>query len=272
MKETAIPGSYPDVTFHDGQVHLVTMNAGRVEVYRWDGTRFHPVFNAVCEGNGFPCLRSVDGSLWLFYRPQDGRSCVLRNLTTNDERIYEPSDKTNWNVGFYNWPLALGDAGYCCSSLWEWTRVYSYSGEQAGADLPHMPGSGIAYLDGMNRPVSMDDNAGTMSQWGMLNPERTDGLVVGEGQTGGVPCVFEDRIKKVIDEGNAGCFLPKVARNGAAAEWAIVTTDYRTARLFYDVTPADFEGTTPPQPEPGYNPKADLLKIQAELAVVIGKL
>lgn len=240
MQTATIGGGFCDVAYQAGQIYVCRI-ADDVFVERLEAGAFVPVANYPCGGNGFPRLRSVEGSLYLIYRLQNGQMVRIHNLTAGWTREH-------WGI-FYNWPGALGDAGYAVNSLGTGAcDVFNYDGSTVST-LPPLPGTGIAYLDGFNRPVSIDDNRGAEGEWGLLNPEFAGAVFCGEGMEGGVACVYQDTTKKVIQPGTI-TYTPKIAKHGSRDEWAIVTTNYATVSLFYDLTAADFGAVEPPVDPP----------------------
>ncbi len=245
MTTVTMPGSFADVTAHNGSLYVCTMQ-GDVVVAELQGGALVERWRFPCGGNGFARIRSVNGVLWLIYRPQSGTEVVMQNLTTGESH-------THTGV-FYNWPACLGVSGYAVNfgGAAGPTVIYDYPTHWPVTTLNSGTPTGLARVADDNLSVvTIDDNRGSQAQWGLLNPEYAGDVFCGEGMTGGVPMVYQHRDKLILREGTE-CFVPKITQHGSA--WAVVTTDYRTVQLTYDITAADFGAVTVPPIEPPVEP------------------
>lgn len=262
------PGSFSDVTYHDGVPHLVRPADGFVHVERFDAG-FTLIAKYPCEGSAFPRILSTPVGLCIIYRPGDGLSVIWRNLSVPcivcagvttvanpekpDEQIKCPAclasgaETRVYPVAFgANWPCALGPNGYVVNDLHGRCTSYTHDGQLAH-DLDQLPGTGVARLDSMNYPVSCDANQfDQFDEWQMQKPQYAGRLFVGENQEGGVACVLDNTIKTVLNI-YTETFEPKVAKHPDRDEWAVVTTGkgYAVMTLFSGITPADV-GVQPP--------------------------
>lgn len=254
MNRTNTSGSFSDGTFHNGVVYFVTAVGENVVVYTFDGTTLTPFASFPSGGNTFARLESVMGQLWLAYRPQAGNEVVVRNLTTNDVRVYSGV--------FYNWPVCFGMTGYA-------VNFNGSAGPTTIFDYTHVPQLTIigGRPDGINRVT--DNNSGVLYNsdtgddelaWGMLSPEYAGEVFVGEstGQFGdGIRAVYQSRVGINIPgilnptAGWTEAFKPKVWQCGPD-KWAIATTGpgYQEALLITEIGPADFGVVAPPPIDP----------------------
>lgn len=247
MKQIDFPGGFSDVTSHEGFIYVVTMGGAQVTVKRLeaDGS-LHPVVAFPCEGNGFPRLRSVSSGLLLAYRPQSGQEVVIYNVTTGESRVITGGS-------FYNWPVVIGQNGYAINFNGTDGNVvvYGLDGQVVNTFTGIGRGTGLARLEDDNqRVVTNDDNyASQLQAWGLYNPEYAGEVFCGNGNEGGVGCVYQHRDKSVLMP-PVEAQLPKIAQHGNT--WAIISNDFATglATLRHDITVADLTG----QPEPPIPP------------------
>src|SRR4030095_4613441 len=186
----------------------------------------------------------------LTYRTGDGLSIAVRDLTTGEEIRHTGT--------FYNWPMVLGDSQYAIDDLSpgrEQVRVYAYIGELEATNPP-APGTGCAWMT--DHYVTNDQNRFTqLIPYGILNPHYAGPLFCGEAQDGGVGLVDQPSQKKLIVNAGQNTYEPRIAQY-APDKWAVVTGDYTTVTLIYDITQQDITGTA-------YNPKPDLIALRADL-------
>lgn len=264
MKQFTSTGIFPDITSDGTYFYICYVANNEVCVDKLDisagiGSR---VFTAPCSGVGFARIKFVNNQLHLIYRLGNGQTVKYVNITSDIKREYTGT--------FYNWPVILGLNGYAINDITlgnAFCNIYDYAGNLIKS-LPPIPGTGIAYLQDDNVPVSNDSNRGSEGTLKMYNPERAgDGIIVGEAFTGGAQLADKNTGNFITLWSETNTYVPKITKYGN--EYAVVTGDYVNISLMYNIFRSDINGTVPP---PVYNPKEDLIKIRAELDAVIAKL
>lgn len=262
MQSLSAPGTFSDIAYdHDGRLYVARPTSGWVFLDEIVGDQLVTRAQLRCEGGGnaFVRLRAVESGLWAFHRPQDGRSVILTNVsapcaTCNGngcEACLGSGRATRVFTGiFHTWPVALGAHGYVLNDAETGWRSQSYQHAPL-ASGPWVPGDGIARLGDDNHPVSNADNYPKESAaWGILNPQYAGRVIGGEGATGGIPLVLDGVTKQVIENFQPIHFMPRVAEHPNGREWAAISTDYATARMYHGIDAAWFGALVDPPVDP----------------------
>lgn len=267
-------GTFPDVTFYDGALHVSRVN-DRLFIDRLhESGELITIADFECGGSGFARLKTLsDGSLRTIYRLQtpehDGTLVRMQDLTQGTKREYSGA--------FYNNPVVFGNHGYAIESLEEGlVKTYNLLGKPV-TELSGLPtgSQGVYALGDDNRTITTNDqNRLTAVDVGMLNPERAEDVVTGETIADGPPFmpVHSYMTAKSIQllQGRPS-YVPKIcayrAPNGEP-RWAIVTSDYATVSLVYDLSLADFGQVHPPIPVP---PDQQPIRVKIPGPVAVGQ-
>lgn len=253
---TTCPGNFCALAAYHGHYYLAAKDNATQEMLayacNYHGAAFQPIYSRSMDGSagaGFPSLAvSATDDLWLGYVPSDGLSVRLVNLSTNASKDVA---RQGWKVETF--PVVCGLNGYAItwnngSGTYQ-TKTYRYDHSEV-ATLAIGSGQGLARVaDDLLTVVTNDENRNAEAQWGVLNPVYAGAVFGGEGQTGGIPLVYQQAKKIILAEGSEA-FMPRVAQLGT--EWAAAATGQhnQTVTLYTGITAADFTGVTVPPVEP----------------------
>lgn len=260
MHTIEFPGTLPDVARLVGRWYVAFAGGGQVHVHAVETeAQTTEVYAALCSEQGFCRLRAVDGVLYLLYRSGDGRT--MRLVDINRGRVVREHSGRFWN-----WPGALGQTGYCISSMRakgdpedvpHGCYVFSYDGRLLSG-IPPFAGTGVAYLTDTDVPVGVDASRPTVP--GMYCPQFSSGtFVVGEQRDGGGILILdtatgETRTLWSPDE----TFVPKIVTDGPRTAIVTALTGYTRWRLAYDLSMGDFLALPRPVPPAPPEPPAPL--------------